>query len=91
MIYYHVTDDYLQARILREGLIGQPVVYLAHSRNDALRIRESQQRLHEVTGACVVFQVQYDGEVFIDPHVQPFGAAVMVYADIAPSHLQCCY
>lgn len=91
MIYYHITDDYLQERFVNEGLKGYPVVYLTNSIQNALAIRTSQERLNEVLGAAVVFRVEYDGEVFIDPHVQPLGTAWMVYDDLPPSCLRVCY
>jgi hypothetical protein len=91
MIYYHITDDYLQERIVREGLKGHPVVYLTNSVANALAIRASQDRLGEVIGAAIVFRVEYEGEVFIDPHVQPLGTAWMVYDDLPPSAVRICY
>ena len=91
MIYYHITDDYLQERIVREGLIGNPVVYLTSSYEHAVAIRRSQVRLGEVIGAAILFRVEYDGEIFIDPHVQPLGTAWMVYDNIPPSCLRVYY
>jgi hypothetical protein len=91
MRYYHVTNSYLQKRIEREGLIGNPVVYLTNSMVNAKAIRSCQERLGEAFGDSIIFQVDYDGEVFIDPHVQPLGTAWMVYADLPPNSLQVCY
>ena len=91
MIYYHITDECCGERILREGLIGNPVVYLTSSYEHAVAIRRSQVRLGEVIGAAILFRVEYDGEVFIDPHVQPIGTAWMVYDDLPPSCLRVCY
>ena len=91
MIYYHITDECWSERILREGLIGNPVVYLTNSVANALAIRASQDRLGEVIGAAIVFRVEYSGEVFIDRHVQPLGTAWMVYDDLPPSCLRVCY
>jgi hypothetical protein len=39
MSLYHVTDEVWVEKILREGLVGNPVVYLARSYFDALSIR----------------------------------------------------
>jgi hypothetical protein len=72
-------------------LIGQPVVYLATSPEHARAIRASQERLCEVTGAALLFRVEYPGEVFVDRHVQPLGAAWLVYADLPPDSIQVCY
>lgn len=91
MIYYHVTNGYLQERIEREGLIGNPVVYLTNSVVNAQAIRSCQERLGETFGDSIIFRVEYNGEVFIDPHVQPLGTAWMVYDDIPPSCLRVHY
>lgn len=91
MIYYHVTDYYCHERILVEGLKGNPVVYVTHSKQAALAIRQCQLQLREKFGACIVLKIDYDGELFVDPNVRPFNTAWMIYDDILPSQIQLCY
>lgn len=94
MIYYHVTDDGLVEKILREGLIGNPAVYLATSRLDALAIRACQERLKQRNGPVQVFMVNYSGKVYVDHHVRktPFGfVAFLTFASILPQDLKLCY
>lgn len=91
---FHVTDEGLVHRILREGLIGNPVVYLATAYQFALDIRYCQVTAGEKFGACQVFAVTGEYELLIDPHVRatPIGyAAYMVYQDIPPHHLHLVY
>jgi len=91
MIYYHVTDEYVLERILSEGLIGNPVVYVTHSKASALEIRQQQLRKRDKFGGCVVLEVNYEGERFVDPDVYPLYTAWMLYADIPPEQLRVCY
>lgn len=91
MIYYHVTDEYYCERILREGLRGNPVVYVTHSKRAALAIRQDQLRLSEKFGACVVLKVDYEGDTFVDPDVWPLHTAWMIYDDLPPQQIQLCY
>lgn len=94
MSLYHVTDDVWVERILREGLIANPVVYLARSYLDALAIRRSQERNQERFGASAVLDVQGEYELLIDPHVKttPFGpVAFMIYQDVPPECLRRVY
>jgi len=94
MSLYHVTDDVWVERILREGLIANPVVYLARSYIDALAIRRSQERNQERFGAAAVLDVQGEYELLIDPHVKttPFGpVAFMIYHDVPPECLRRVY
>ena len=91
---FHVTDYYLVDRILREGLIGNPVVYLATAYQFALDIRRCQVRNGERFGACKVLGVTGEYDLLIDPHVPctPIGyAAYMVYQDIPPHHIHLIY
>ncbi len=87
MIYYHVTDEYVYEKILREGLIGNPVIYVTHSKRAALAIREDQLRMREKFGGCVVLKVSYEGDVFVDPDVFPLNTAWMIYDDIPPQQI----
>lgn len=94
MSLYHVTDEVWVEKILREGLVGNPVVYLARSYFDALSIRRSQERLQERLGACAILEVQGEYELLIDPHVKttPFGpVAFMIYQDVSPECLRRVY
>lgn len=94
MTYFHVTDEGLIESVLRDGLIGSPVVYLTTSRFDALAIRRSQERLGERSGPVQVLAVEWSGEVFVDPHVKttPFGpVAFLAYADVPSSALSLVY
>lgn len=93
-MYYHVTDAGLVDQILREGLIAQPVVYLAISYLDAQSIRRSQIRNGERFGPSQTFCVLGRYDLLVDPNVRktPYGfVAFMVYQDIHPSSLRLVY
>ncbi len=42
-------------------------------------------------GGCVVLEVNYEGERFVDPDVYPLYTAWMLYSDIPPEQLRVCY
>ena len=93
-MFYHITDECLTEKILREGLKANPVVYVATSYLDALSIRHCQLRNGERFGASTVFGLSGDYELLIDPHIKatPFGhVAFMVYEDISPDCIQLVY
>jgi hypothetical protein len=98
MILYHITDSYLEGKILREGLIGDPVVYLGKSPTACRGVRRSQiengERLAE--DGTTVFRVDSSGlDLFDDPNSTKtmFGEvlAFMVYADLEPHRLAVIY
>jgi hypothetical protein len=91
MIYYHVTDYLVYERILQEGLLGNPVIYVTHSKESALAIRQCQISLREKFGGCVVLKIKYDGDVFVDPDTWPLNTAWMIYDDIPPHQIQVCW
>lgn len=86
-----MTDEYYYERILHEGLKGNPVIYVTHSKRAALAIRQDQLRLREKFGACMVLKVEYKGDVFVDPDTFPLHTAWMIYDDIPPCQIQPCY
>jgi hypothetical protein len=96
MIYYHITDDFVVDKILREGLKGDPVVYLAKRPENCLAIRRCQIRNKEHFGSATLLEVNLPDHIdlWYDSHCfQPESEdlAWMVYSDIAPEFIRIVY
>jgi hypothetical protein len=105
MILYHITDSYLEEKILRDGLIGDPVVYLGKSPDICRDVRKCQIKLGERSkeDGVTIFRVNVEGfEILHDRNTKWEGApswvdtdvdvpAWMVYADIEPERLEVFY
>jgi len=105
VILYHITDSYLEEKILREGLKGNPVVYLGKTPDVCRNVRTCQIKLGERTkeGGVTIFRVNVEGfDILHDRNTKWIGApscvdtgfdvpAWMVYADIEPHRLEVIY
>ena len=63
MILYHITDSYLEEKVLREGLKGNPVVYLGKTPDVCRNVRKCQVRFGErpKEGGATIFRVVAEG------------------------------
>ena len=84
---YHITDFDNLDIIQREGLKGDPVVYLAERPSYCERIREQQKKMFEKhREGSIIFRVEVGGyDLFDDPDTD--AGAWMIYADLPPDRL----